>query len=240
MAIAVPTHVYVAPDNSDLKALELESIGSAVTSEISTYETLRDAGESVAVAARAASPASTEKLITTNILFTGTASKPTIQAALEGYTNALAIAADVIIVTATAAVTDLAGVTTADTFEQSLDADPTGETSNLTIAAGEQAYTSAGSLTTSQLMFIDVNIDGTILEAAAETIVTDYLATVVAGAIVDHSALVALILADGTVSAVNSVKIDATSTPTTEGDFATSAGNLVHATAASITFTDAG
>lgn len=234
-----PSTELISIRDTDLKALQNYSIGTDSAAAEALYDALKAAGETQADAARAANPDSTEKLVTYNVLFTGTATKAAIYAALNGYTNALAVAANVVAATATSAVTDLATVSAAGTFELTLDGDPTGETSDLTIAAGELAYTTEAELTTSQLIYVDVNIDGTILEAAAETIVTDYLATVTAGAIVDHSALSALILADGSVTAVNSLKIDATSTPVPEVDFATSAGNLVHATAASITFTDA-
>jgi hypothetical protein len=210
-----------------------------VSTEVALYDALRDAGETLADSARAANPDSTSKLITYNVVYTGTATQADIAAALRTYTNGLAIAADVIAATATTAVTDLATVTAQTTFELSLDADPTGETIDLTIAAGELAYSTAASVSTVQTLYADVNINGTAVEATIETIVTDYVEGLAAGALVDQSALSALILADAGVTAVNSLKLDWAATPTAQADITLAVGSTGTATAASITFTDA-
>jgi hypothetical protein len=210
-----------------------------VSTEVALYDALRDAGETLADSARAANPDSTSKLITYNVVYTGTATQADIAAALRTYTNGLAIAADVIAATATTAVTDLATVTAQTTFELSLDADPTGETIDLTIAAGELAYSTAASVSTVQTLYADVNINGTAVEGTIETIVTDYVEGLAAGALVDQSALSALILADAGVTAVNSLKLDWAATPTAQADITLAVGSTGTATAASITFTDA-
>jgi hypothetical protein len=240
MAFRTPTEIFsTILDNTDITALKLASLTSDVSSEVALFDALRAAGETTADAARTANPESTEKLITYNVVYTGTATQAAIAAELRTYTNALAVAADVTAATATSAVTDLATVTGETLFELSLDADPSGETTDLTIAAGELAYSTDASVTCVQTLYADVNIDGTILEAAAETIVTDYVEGLAAGALVDQSALSALILADGSVTAVNTLKLSWAATPTVELDLTLAVGSTGTATAASITFVDA-
>jgi hypothetical protein len=236
-----PTEVYTSLlTNADLRALSLASMSGDVSTEVALYDALRDAGETLADSARAANPDSTSKLITYNVVYTGTATQADIAAALRtSYTNGLAIAADVIAATATTAVTDLATVTAQTTFELSLDADPTGETIDLTIAAGELAYSTAASVSTVQTLYADVNLNGTAVEATIETIDTDYVEGLAAGAFVDQSALSALSLADAGVTAVNSLKLDWAATPTAQADITLAVGSTGTATAASITFTDA-
>lgn len=234
------TQYYVKGDNADLKALQNESTQSDVSADVTAYDALIDAGETTADAARAANPDSTQKLITYNVVYTGTATNAEIAAALNGYTNALAVAADVVAATATSAVTDLAAVTAETTFELSLDADPSGETSDLTIAASELAYTTVAAVATVQTVYADVHIEGTIIESAVETIVTTYVETLAAGAVVDQSALSDLILAEGTVSAVTVCEIGFAAAPDDELDITLAVGSTGTATAASVTFTDAG
>lgn len=237
-------------NNADLKALEsasgavdLEGAPTAAAdiaaAQVTIFDALLAAGETTANAARVANPNSTEKLVTYNAVFTGTATHAEIAAALKTYTNALAVAADVVVVTATAAVDALTNVTSTDVLELTLDGDPTGETSDLTIAAGELAYATDAEVTCVQTLYCDVNIDGTILEAACETIITDYVEALDAGAVIDQSALEALILDDAGVTAVNTCNISFAATPTEAEDLTLAVGCTGTATAASITFTDA-
>ncbi len=236
-----PTEQYTTSENADLIALILASRSASVATEVAIYDALKADGNSTAIAAARANPTNTQKLITYNVVFTGTATKAAVATALHTYTNALAVAANVVAATATSAVTDLATVTSAQTFELSLDADPSGETSDLTIAALEVAYTETDtSIVTTQTVYADVHITGTAIEATIETIVSDYVATLAAGAVVDQSALSTLILADGDVTTVTVCEIGFAAAPDAEIDITLSAGNLGVATAASITFTDAG
>lgn len=148
MAFRIPTEVNTTlKTNQDLRALVLTSLTSDVSANVDLYNTLQAEGLTVAEAAAQANPETTRKLITFNIAVTGTATEAAVEAALIAHVNTLGTGADVIAATASAVVAAVPDVTSVDTFELSLDGDPTGETSDLTIAADEIAYATADSIT---------------------------------------------------------------------------------------------
>lgn len=147
MAFRTPTDVYVAPNNANLKALQNASHSASVATEVALFDALIAAGETTANAAVRANPDNTPKLVTFNVAVTGTATEAVVEAIILAYVNSLALGADVDASVMSDAITALATVTTTDTFELSLDADPTGETIDLTIAADEVAYTNAAAIT---------------------------------------------------------------------------------------------
>lgn len=91
-------------------------------------------------------PAATNMLITYNVTIDGTAVKADIDAIVLDYTNALALGADVDASVMSDAILALGTVSAVNTFELSLDVDPTGETIDLTIGAAEIAYTVEASI----------------------------------------------------------------------------------------------
>lgn len=147
MAFRTPTEIVTSDGNADLKALMNASTSGSVTTEVALYDALKAAGFSTADAAVRANPNNTPKLVTFNVAVTGTATEAEVEAIILDYVNTLALGADVDASVMSDAITALATVTTTDTFELSLDADPTGEIIDLTIAAGEVAYTTAAAIT---------------------------------------------------------------------------------------------
>jgi len=141
MAFATPTAVYVVDSNADLKALQNASHSASVATEVAFYDTLKAAGASTAEAATRANPDNTEKLVTFAITTTGTTTEAMVEAIVRPYVNGLALGADVDASVMSDAILALATTTLVTVFELSLDADPTGETIDLTIGAAEVAYT---------------------------------------------------------------------------------------------------
>lgn len=142
-----PTEVYTtANENQDIRAIVLQSMSADATTEVALYDSLQAAGYTSTQAAIHANPNNTRKLITYNVVITGTAVEADIEAIILDYTNTLALGADVDASVMSDAILALATVTTVPTFELSLDADPTGETIDLVIGAAEIAYTVAASI----------------------------------------------------------------------------------------------
>lgn len=148
MAISTPTQIYsTVYNNADIADLKLYSLDNDPTAAIAILDTHIAAGMSLADAAVRANPYNTQKLVTYNVVITGTAVEADIEAIILDYTNTLALGADVDASVMSDAILALATVATVPTFELSLDADPTGETIDLVIGAAEVAYTTAAAIT---------------------------------------------------------------------------------------------
>ena len=150
--------IYSTTNNADLIALEsasgavdLEGVPTSAAdtaaARVPIFDALLASGLTTAQAAAHANPNTTRKLITFAVTITGTAVEADVEAILIAYVNTLGTGADVVAATASGLVLAHADVASVTVFELSLDADPTGETTDLTIGAAEIAYTDADAIT---------------------------------------------------------------------------------------------
>jgi hypothetical protein len=249
MAIGTPTQVYsTVLDNADIAALKRRSLDNDVSSSVTLLDSLQDEGLSTADAARAANPYYTAKLITYNVVVTPATTTAVTETSVEDiildYTNGLATGADVDASAMSDAITALATVLTTDTFELSLDADPTGETTDLTIGASERAYTVTDSIAfdtpTIIPIYVDVTYTGTATTAAVIAAVVAHINALVTGADVDQSNLAAAVDAVTDVDSVTTCYIGIAAEPDAELDLTIAADEVARTATALVTATDAG